>query len=47
MKTSVIRVISYDNKVIRGILSNPFYVADMEFTGMLHLALCLKTYRTS
>ena len=42
MKTSVIRITSYENKIIRGVLSNPFYDTDIEFNGMFPLVLLLE-----
>lgn len=42
MKTSEIRVISYENKVIRGTLRNPFFSAELEFCGLIQLLLHLE-----
>jgi hypothetical protein len=42
MKTSEIRVTSYDEKIIRGTLSNPFYGTDVEFNGLVQLVLLLE-----
>jgi hypothetical protein len=42
MKTSEVRVTSYENKVIRGTLRNPFFGADLEFHGLIQLLLLLE-----
>ncbi len=42
MKTSEIRVTSYENKVIRGTLRNPFFGAELEFHGLIQLLLLLE-----
>ena len=42
MKTSVIQVTSYENKIMRGTLKNPFYETGMEYNGMFQLAFLLE-----
>jgi hypothetical protein len=42
MKTSEIRVTSYENKVICGTLRNPFFGAELEFHGLIQLLLLLE-----
>ena len=37
MKTTIIRVYSYQNKNIQGVISNPFFKTDMVFENMMQL----------
>lgn len=42
MKVSIIRVTSYESKIIQGILSNPFFGEEKPFYGMIQLILLLE-----
>lgn len=42
MKTSTIKIFSYENKIIKGVLQNAYFGVDVRFEGMIPLTLLLQ-----
>ena len=47
MKTSLIKVLSYDNKTLRGFLLNPFYDEAMPFDNLMQLLFLIESMQDS
>ena len=47
MKTTIIKVFSYQNKNIQGIICNPFFEKDMPFENMMQLITMIETISDS
>ena len=47
MKTTIIKVYSYHNKNIQGIICNPFFKKDMPFENMMQLITMVETISDS